>query len=111
MENLLLKKLSLSILVVGILTATNTSAAKDLSVANMIAEAEAVYQEAKSLEHAWIITKTHLKMAKTALAQGDELQAMAAAKRALLTANASVKQAQVENTAWSGRVIKAKKYN
>jgi hypothetical protein len=72
--------------------------------AEIIAQAESIYQQAKALEHAWITTSTQLAIARKALNESNRKASLVAAKRALLTAKASLLQAQRESEDWRGRV-------
>jgi len=76
------------------------------TVQEVISKAEATYQEAKSLGHAWTKTSGFIHAAKSALAAGNKEDAKIAADRALYTARASVNQANKEKDAWRDRVIK-----
>ncbi len=81
-------------------------AAPEVSVDALIAEAEELYQQAKEKEHAWIVTSRSIAEAKEALAAGDEATARQAAEKAVMTAEASLKQAEDEALAWQSRVPK-----
>ncbi|MBL4682069.1 MAG: hypothetical protein JKY88_15270 [Pseudomonadales bacterium] len=76
------------------------------SVAEIIAEAEKVYAAAKEREHAWTITRKHIKKAREALSAGHTEAALESAERALSTAQASLIQAKRESVAWKERVLK-----
>lgn len=77
---------------------------KQMSVLDIIDEAQAAHQTAIDQEHAWTKTSQLLTSAKDKLASGDESAARVDAQRALFTANASVAQANREKDAWKGRV-------
>ena len=76
------------------------------NVAAIIAEAEKVHLAAREKEHAWTVTGKHLKDAKEALAAGRTEAALVSAERALITAKASLKQAEIESVAWKDRALK-----
>jgi len=76
------------------------------SVAEILAEAERVYALAKEREHAWTITRKHIKKAREALSAGHTEAALESAERALNTAKASLTQAERESVAWKERVLK-----
>ena len=70
----------------------------------LLSNADSVYETAKEKEHAWIITSRLLASARENLLVGDEEAAMADAKRALFTAEASVLQANKPDSDWQARV-------
>ena len=74
------------------------------NAAGVLAKAKSIYAEAKGKEHSWTITARMIETAEKALATGDEDAAMIAAKRALFTAEASLTQAETQETAWQARV-------
>ena len=75
-------------------------------VRSILGQAESAYAAAEAKNHAWVITGRLLTSASEALEAGNEAAAMVEAKRALFTAQASVTQANKEETAWRGRVPK-----
>lgn len=81
-----------------------TASAPTASTADIIAQAQARYEEAAGLSHAWTTTRTLIEQASAALQAGQTDAARALAQRALATANASVEQAKIEETAWQSRV-------
>ena len=74
------------------------------SLEEIMAEAQSVYEQAKAREHSWIVTAKHLAGARKHLAEGDRDAALVQARRALLTAKASLEQADIESKAWKARV-------
>ena len=81
-------------------------AAAEVSVDVLIAKAEALYLQAREKEHAWMVTSRSITEAREALADGDEMRARQAAEKAVMTAEASLKQAEDETLAWQDRVPK-----
>ena len=88
--------------VAGNSSAGNSSVSEN--AAGVLASAKSVYAEAKGKEHSWTITARMIETAEKALATGDEDAAMIAAKRALFTAEASLTQAETQESAWQARV-------
>jgi hypothetical protein len=74
------------------------------AVALTLSEAISLYNAAKEKNHAWIVTSTEIALAEQAIASGDLATAQQAAKRAHLTAQASLDQARLESQAWRARV-------
>lgn len=77
-------------------------------VLEILEKAEKVHEHAVMKEHAWTVTVNHIQAARNALASGDTEDALLSANRALLTANASLSQADREEKAWQARVLKTK---
>ena len=75
------------------------------SVQDILSKAEGVYAEAKALEHSWTVTAKHIKSTKESLAAGHTEAALVSAERALLTAEASLAQANKESKAWKFRAL------
>ena len=86
----------------GASQAAATSSVNDVKA--MIEQATRSQQQARAEGHGWTITATYIDQAKTELAANRLDSAMAAAQRALLTANKSLEQAASEETAWQARV-------
>ncbi|MFT7685172.1 MAG: hypothetical protein ACI9FB_000515 [Candidatus Azotimanducaceae bacterium] len=80
----------------------------DPSVIEILENAEKIHKQASDREHAWIITTKHVQTSREALAAGHTEEALISANRALLTAKASLNQADTEETAWKARVLKPK---
>jgi len=78
------------------------------SVLEILEKAEKVHEHAAIKEHAWTVTVNHIQAARNALASGDTEDALLSANRALLTANASLSQADREEKAWQARVLSTK---
>ena len=79
--------------------------ADQATVEDTLARAEVAHEQALALEHGWSVTRPLMDEARAALAAGDDAAALAAAERALLTAEKSLEQAHAEADAWQGRVI------
>lgn len=87
-------------------TVVTTIDNKEQSIADILAQAEQKYSEAKTLEHAWKATRAQIVIAHEALKENDQEKAKDAATRALFTANASLKQAQRGKEDWLTHVVK-----
>jgi hypothetical protein len=68
-----------------------------------IDKAQIRYSDSQAAGHAWLQTKVHLQSAKQALQENQFAQAQARAERALALADASLNQAQAEQSAWRDR--------
>ncbi len=82
-------------------------AAQQVRVADVeatMAQAEAALAKAAEMGHAWSVTRALLDEASTQLASGEPEAAMENARRALLTADQAVEQAERERDAWRARV-------
>ena len=82
-----------------------TPVADAAGVEALLDRARAVHEQALALEHGWAVTEPFMEQARQALADGDVDGARELAARALLTAEKSLEQAQVEAEAWKGRVL------
>ena len=76
----------------------------DQDIQSILSEAQALYESAQEKEHAWIVTRKLLASAREGLSSGDQDAAMVDAKRALITAQASVVQADKPASDWRARV-------
>jgi len=81
-----------------------TSAAPQVAVSELIAQAEAGLAQATALGHAWTVTRPLIHEATATLQAGDMVRARELAERALATAVASVEQADLEAQTWRSRV-------
>ena len=87
-------------------TSTTNISAPAPGPAEIIAQAESIYQQAKAAQYAWIVTGTQLAIARKALVEGHAEAALTAARRALFTAKASLLQGEKESEVWQNRVPK-----
>lgn len=71
----------------------------------LIAEAEALQQEARDKLYAWVATSRFIDQAKAAQSAGDTSQARQLAERAISLANASLAQATKEAASWQTRAL------
>lgn len=71
----------------------------------MLERAESIHEQARVMEHAWLVTGPLIAEAEAALAAGETAEAEALASRALLTAEQSLAQAERERDAWRERVL------
>jgi leucyl aminopeptidase len=83
---------------------TATSAAPQVAVSELIAQAEAGLAQATALGHAWTVTRPLIDEATATLQAGDMVRARELAERALATAVASIEQADLEAQSWRSRV-------
>jgi hypothetical protein len=83
---------------------TATSAAPQVAVSELIAQAEAGLAQATALGHAWTVTRPLIDDAAATLQAGDIVRARELAERALATAQAAVEQANLEAKTWRSRV-------
>jgi hypothetical protein len=67
--------------------------------------AASIHEQARVLEHAWLVTGPLIAEAEAALDAGETAEAEALASRALLTAEQSLAQARRERDAWRERVL------
>lgn len=71
----------------------------------LIAEAEALQQEARDKLYAWVATSRFIDQAKAAQSSGDSVKAKVFAERAISLANASLAQATKEAASWQARAL------
>jgi hypothetical protein len=88
----------------GIPGAASADAVSAGEVRAVIDQASQSLRRARELGHGWTVTPTFIAEAKSDLAAGQLDQAMASARRALLTADQAVEQAGTEQAAWQARV-------
>jgi hypothetical protein len=95
----------LSLLVVCVFTqAAQADQVTPETVSEQIRQAESVYNEARSVDHGWVITHKLLEEAKAALEDDQVMNADELSKKALRTANASVTQSIKEKEVWHSRM-------
>lgn len=101
----------LSVVVVCVLALTaqtaQTEQADQLtmdSVSEQIRQAEYLHDDARSVNHGWVITRKLIEEAKAALKDDQLMRADELAKRALRTALASVTQSIREKEVWRSRI-------
>jgi len=70
----------------------------------LIEKAQSAYEIVDAKGFAWVPTETYLADAKTENSAGACAEAIVRAQRALDTANAAMRQAEVEAAAWQSRV-------
>jgi hypothetical protein len=78
----------------------------DQDIRAILSEADVAYKAAKAKNHSWTMTARLLASAREALSAGNETTALVDAERALLTAQASLQQANKEENEWLTRVPK-----
>lgn len=94
-------------LVLGVLLSSSSVFAGDCAEADsLIQKAKGAYAAVDARGFAWVPTETYLADATAERTVDACLDAMIHAQRALDTANAAMKQADYENTAWQSRVPK-----
>jgi hypothetical protein len=74
------------------------------SVSEQIRQAESLHEEARIVDHGWVITRKLIEQAKAALADDQLISADELSKRALRTALASVTQSIREEEVWRARM-------
>ena len=74
------------------------------SVSEQIQQAESLHEEARIVDHGWVITSKLIEQAKAALADDQLISADELSKRALRTALASVTQSIREEEVWRARI-------
>ena len=74
------------------------------SVSEQIRQAEYLHEEARTVDHGWVITRKLIEQAKVALADEQLISADELSKRALRTAQASVTQSIKEEEVWRARI-------
>lgn len=98
----------LSVVVVCVLALTAQTAQADQltmdSVSEQIRQAEYLHDDARSVNHGWVITRKLIEEAKAALKDDQLMRADELAKRALRTALASVTQSIREKEVWRSRI-------
>lgn len=82
----------------------SADAADQQAIAGLISQAEAQQEQARLRQHAWSATSDYIADARALMAAGELDKAQAMAQRALKAAEASLKQADDEATAWQARV-------
>jgi len=100
------KKTLLAALLVGLLSGCDAPQDPQdpaASAQQAIEQAEARYQQSWAAGHAWSPTKARLHNAQEAFAAKDYAAALTEAERALALADASLAQAQAEQSAWQDR--------
>ena len=92
----------------GLLLSLNApdSQAESPSAEAVLAQAISVYDAAKARGHAWVMTRDGLAKAQGLLDAGDAPAALVVAQQALETAEASLRQADIEAKSWQARVPK-----
>ncbi len=90
----------------GILTVlVLLASASYADTAAVISRAEQLNADARAEHNAWVQTQRFIDKAKTAMVSGDKEGARAAADRAVLLAEASLKQVEAEREAWQQRQL------
>ena len=73
------------------------------NLTELLAQAETNNAEARKLNNEWTVVNQYVEQARQAETAGDKEQALAFARRAAITAEASVDQAKQEASAWRAR--------
>ncbi|MBT3624420.1 MAG: hypothetical protein HON77_08125 [Gammaproteobacteria bacterium] len=74
------------------------------SVSEQIRQAEYLHEEARIVDHGWVITRKLIEQAKAALADDQLISADELSKLALRTAQASVDQSIRQEEVWRARI-------